>query len=191
MKSNPILLFFSLWFITNIFQFIIFLLFQQNTRQKGVWLDYVLVIPEVQFNGNILQEETIDQTKEFIERCGQDHFYIQLNASDFCKQAVFSLTADYNSGALPCNCDYEGSTSFECDPFGGQCQCKPNIIGRQCDACRTGKRKMLFEMFVINYICSQIIVSKVIMDSLTVDHAIVHRSHCVKKTPALVFVHHM
>lgn len=102
----------------------------------------MLVIPEGQFNENILQEETIDQTKEFIERCGQDHFYIQLNASDFCKQAVFSLTADYNSGALPCNCDYEGSTSFECDPFGGQCQCKPNIIGRQCDACRTGESEL-------------------------------------------------
>lgn len=110
----------------------------QNTRQKGIWLDYVLIVPETQFKDDLLQEETIDQTKEFIERCGQDHFYIQLNASDFCKQAVFSLTADYNKGALPCNCDYEGSTSFECDPFGGQCQCKPNIIGRQCDACRTG-----------------------------------------------------
>lgn len=110
----------------------------QNTRKKGVWLDYVLIVPESQFKDGLLKEETIDQTKEFIEKCGTDHFYIQLNASDFCKQAVFSLTADYNKGALPCNCDYEGSTSFECDPFGGQCQCKPNIIGRQCDACRTG-----------------------------------------------------
>lgn len=111
----------------------------QNIHRKGVWLDYALIVAESQYNQNLLEEETIDQTKEFIEKCGQDHFYIQLNASEFCKQAVFSLTADYNSGALPCNCDYEGSTSFECDPFGGQCQCKPNIIGRQCDACRTGK----------------------------------------------------
>lgn len=85
-----------------------------------------------------MQEETFDQTKEFIHKCGQDNFFIPLNASEFCKDAVFSLTADYNSGALPCACDYSGSTSFECESFGGQCQCKPNIIGRQCEACKTG-----------------------------------------------------
>lgn len=111
-------------------------------HQKGVWLDYVLIIAEGQFNDNLLEEETIDQTKEFIQKCGQDHFHIQLNASAFCKQAVFSLTADYNAGALPCNCDYEGSISFACDPFGGQCTCKPNIIGRQCDSCRTGESSL-------------------------------------------------
>ena len=48
------------------------------------------------------------------------------------------MTAEYNVGALPCACDIDGSTSFECEQFGGQCQCKPNIIGRQCEACKTG-----------------------------------------------------
>lgn len=105
---------------------------------KGVWLDYILLVPADQFHEDLLQEETFDQTKEFIQKCGQDHFHIQLNASDFCKQAVFSLTADYNTGALPCACDYYGSNSFECEQFGGQCQCKPFIIGRQCEACKTG-----------------------------------------------------
>lgn len=110
----------------------------QNNLQKGVWLDYVLLVPAEEFSNNLLEEEQFDQTKEFIRQCGQDHFHIQLNATDFCKQAVFTLTSDYNNGALPCECDYAGSTSFECDPFGGQCQCKSNIIGRQCEACRTG-----------------------------------------------------
>lgn len=105
---------------------------------KGVWLDYILLVPADQFHEDLLQEETFDQTKEFIQKCGQDHFHIQLNASDFCKEAVFSLTADYNTGALPCNCDYYGSNSFECEQFGGQCDCKPFIIGRQCEACKTG-----------------------------------------------------
>ncbi|XP_058121122.1 laminin subunit alpha [Anopheles ziemanni] len=109
-----------------------------NGGSQRVWVDYVLLVPAEQFNGGLLQEETFDQTKEFIQQCGQDHFHIQTNASEFCKKAVFSLTADYNSGALKCNCDYSGSTSFECEPFGGQCQCKPNIIGRRCEACKTG-----------------------------------------------------
>lgn len=109
-----------------------------NNRPQGVWLDYLVIVPVDQYNDDLLEEETFDQTKEFIGECGQDHFYITHNATEFCKKAVFSLTADYNSGALPCNCDYSGSTSFECHPFGGQCQCKPNIIERQCGACKTG-----------------------------------------------------
>lgn len=109
-----------------------------NIQPKGVWLDYVLLVPVTQFQESFLKEVEFDQTKEFIKQCGQDSFNIQLaNATEFCKQAVFSLTADYNRGALPCSCDYHGSTSFECEPFGGQCQCKANIIGRQCEACRT------------------------------------------------------
>ncbi|SPP85142.1 laminin subunit alpha [Drosophila guanche] len=108
-----------------------------NDRPQGVWLDYLVVVPLKQYNEDLLVEETFDQTKEFIKNCGHDDFHITHNASEFCKKAVFSLTADYNSGALACNCDYAGSTSFECRPFGGQCQCKPNVIDRQCGSCRS------------------------------------------------------
>lgn len=41
-------------------------------------------------------------------------------------------------GALKCECSYDGSTSFECNTFGGQCSCKPNVIGRRCSECKTG-----------------------------------------------------
>lgn len=105
---------------------------------KDVFLNNIILVPADVYKDSLLHEGNYDQTKEFIQRCGQDHFYIPLNASDFCKNSVFSLTTSYNDGALQCNCDYIGSTSFECEPFGGQCQCKPNVIGRQCDACRTG-----------------------------------------------------
>ncbi|XP_050097931.1 laminin subunit alpha isoform X1 [Anopheles aquasalis] len=109
-----------------------------NSGNQRLWVDYVQLVPADQFNDGLLREEMFDQTIEFIQQCGQNHFYIQTNASELCRKAVFSLTADYNSGALPCNCDYAGSTSFECEPFGGQCQCKPHIIGRKCEACKTG-----------------------------------------------------
>lgn len=56
----------------------------------------------------------------------------------FCKEATFSLTTSYNSGALSCLCDSDGSLSYVCDPYGGQCQCRPNVIGRRCEACKTG-----------------------------------------------------
>lgn len=93
-----------------------------NMQDKGVWLDNILLVPVEYFNDRYLVEEEFDQTAEFLRECGQDHFNIQLNASDFCKSAVFSLTAEYNNGALPCACDIDGSISFECDPFGGQCK---------------------------------------------------------------------
>ena len=60
------------------------------------------------------------------------------NANGFCRDGVFSLTTDYNNGALSCDCNIDGSLSFVCEPFGGQCRCKPNVIGRDCQKCRTG-----------------------------------------------------
>uniref|UniRef100_A0A671QX33 Laminin subunit beta-1-like n=1 Tax=Sinocyclocheilus anshuiensis TaxID=1608454 RepID=A0A671QX33_9TELE len=37
-----------------------------------------------------------------------------------------------------CQCDPQGSLSAECDKVGGQCHCKPNVIGRKCDQCAPG-----------------------------------------------------
>ena len=37
-----------------------------------------------------------------------------------------------------CDCDPTGAISSVCDPQGGQCQCKPNVIGRRCDQCAPG-----------------------------------------------------
>ena len=37
-----------------------------------------------------------------------------------------------------CDCDPTGSKSNICDEFGGQCECKENVIGRRCDQCAPG-----------------------------------------------------
>lgn len=105
---------------------------------KGIWLDYILVIPADQYNENILQKLQFDQTEEFIKKCGNNHFYVNVTEEGLCRDAIFSLTTHYNNRALPCNCDIDGTTSFECEKFGGQCPCKPNIIGRRCEICKTG-----------------------------------------------------
>lgn len=55
--------------------------------------------------------------------------------SPFCRSSIFSVTTEYNNGALSCDCDALGSESFQCSEFGGQCRCKPNVIGRTCTAC--------------------------------------------------------
>lgn len=43
-----------------------------------------------------------------------------------------------HDGAFQCECDPTGSRSYECDPLGGQCDCKPNVVGRRCDKCAPG-----------------------------------------------------
>ncbi|XP_065337904.1 laminin subunit alpha [Cloeon dipterum] len=105
---------------------------------KGMWLDYVIVVPAEHYRPNLLHEVPLDRTGVFISQCGKNNFYIDANTTGFCREAVFSLTAEFNNGALPCNCDFSGSTSFECDSFGGQCPCRENVIGRRCEACKTG-----------------------------------------------------
>ncbi|XP_045509429.1 laminin subunit alpha [Colias croceus] len=108
-------------------------------NSKGVWLDYVLVVAQPDFVDSALKETNlVDYTREFIEKCAMNHYYISPNETGFCRDAMFSITSEYNSGALACLCDFMGSTELECATFGGQCPCKPNVIGRTCSACRTG-----------------------------------------------------
>ncbi|ERL89440.1 hypothetical protein D910_06807 [Dendroctonus ponderosae] len=112
--------------------------FKQQPEGKNVYLDYLLVIPADLYSEGHLEEEALDRTGEFISTCGSNNFNIDTSQKGFCRDSVFSITAAHNTGALPCQCDYAGSVSFECEKFGGQCKCKDNIIGRQCTACRTG-----------------------------------------------------
>lgn len=39
---------------------------------------------------------------------------------------------------LACNCDPTGSLSTQCDPIGGQCPCKPYVMGLKCHLCVPG-----------------------------------------------------
>ncbi|KAM6414033.1 laminin subunit beta-2-like [Rhynochetos jubatus] len=55
-----------------------------------------------------------------------------------CTRLVCSVSALLHGGALPCQCDPQGSRSSECQAQGGQCQCKPHVLGRRCDRCAPG-----------------------------------------------------
>ncbi|XP_049885179.1 laminin subunit alpha [Pectinophora gossypiella] len=110
-----------------------------GNSSKGVWMDYVLVIANEDYVDSALKEANmLDYTREFIDKCAANQYYVAPNETGFCRDAVFSITAEYNSGTLRCFCDVEGSTDLECETFGGQCRCRPNVIGRTCSACRTG-----------------------------------------------------
>ncbi|XP_071205207.1 laminin subunit beta-1-like [Salvelinus alpinus] len=55
--------------------------------------------------------------------------------AEMCTELICSISAILHDGALQCQCDPQGSLSAECDRVGGQCRCKPNVIGRRCDQC--------------------------------------------------------
>lgn len=40
-----------------------------------------------------------------------------------------------SDNCLPCDCYPVGSFSRSCDSETGQCQCRPGVIGRQCNSC--------------------------------------------------------
>uniref|UniRef100_A0A8C3D1F8 Laminin subunit alpha 3 n=1 Tax=Cairina moschata TaxID=8855 RepID=A0A8C3D1F8_CAIMO len=102
-------------------------------------LENVLVVPADNYSYKILDKKTVDKSFDFISQCGGNSFYIDPERSSaFCKDSARSLVAFYNNGAVPCNCHREGATSPTCSPLGGQCTCRPNVIGRQCSRCQTG-----------------------------------------------------
>uniref|UniRef100_A0A8B9FEP2 Laminin subunit alpha 3 n=1 Tax=Amazona collaria TaxID=241587 RepID=A0A8B9FEP2_9PSIT len=98
-----------------------------------------LVVPADTYSYKILDKKTVDKSYDFINQCGGNSFYIDPEGSSaFCKDSVRSLVAFYNNGALPCNCHSAGAMSPTCNPVGGQCICRPNVIGRRCSQCQTG-----------------------------------------------------
>ncbi|MGH0140402.1 UNVERIFIED_CONTAM: hypothetical protein FKN15_011079 [Acipenser sinensis] len=63
---------------------------------------------------------------------------IRPQPTDICAKLISSMSATVHNGALPCQCDPQGSISSECNPNGGQCRCRPNMFGRRCEQCAPG-----------------------------------------------------
>uniref|UniRef100_A0A663MV19 Laminin subunit alpha 5 n=1 Tax=Athene cunicularia TaxID=194338 RepID=A0A663MV19_ATHCN len=102
-------------------------------------VDYILVVPEDSYSSQYLQEEPLDKSYDFISSCGINSFYINPSTSSrFCRDSAISLSLFYNNGAQPCQCHEAGARGRQCEPFGGQCPCKSNVIGRECSRCATG-----------------------------------------------------
>lgn len=55
-----------------------------------------------------------------------------------CKKVLSSVSYTVFEGAFECGCNPQGSTSAMCDPLGGQCNCKTNVMGRRCERCAPG-----------------------------------------------------
>uniref|UniRef100_A0A673NAS1 Laminin subunit beta-1-like n=1 Tax=Sinocyclocheilus rhinocerous TaxID=307959 RepID=A0A673NAS1_9TELE len=101
-------------------------------------VDSIVLLPEVQdldlFSGGPQQREDWEMFQKY--RCMErSQSVIKIPLMDICRDYIFSVSALLHNGALECKCDPQGSLSTVCDNIGGQCQCRPNVLGRNCDTC--------------------------------------------------------
>ncbi|XP_034447228.1 laminin subunit beta-2 [Hippoglossus hippoglossus] len=107
-----------------------------------ILIDSLVLIPKYTelpgFQGN--EPEAEQRREEMIRYMCLDSFMItpMPALAEMCSKLICSISSIIHDGALSCQCDPQGSLSGECDRVGGQCQCKPNVMGQHCDQCAPG-----------------------------------------------------
>ncbi|XP_034074333.1 laminin subunit beta-2 [Gymnodraco acuticeps] len=107
-----------------------------------ILIDSLVLIPKYNelpgFQGNEVEAE--QRREEMIRYMCLDSFMItpMPALAEMCSKLICSISSIIHDGALSCQCDPQGSLSGECDRVGGQCRCKPNVMGRRCDQCSPG-----------------------------------------------------
>ncbi|KAM9497011.1 laminin subunit beta-4 [Clarias gariepinus] len=99
-----------------------------------ILIDSMGLIPKMESLPNFCSDVTLTQYQHY--RC------VELGAQageqtlpEVCENLIASMSAYIHNGAIPCRCNPEGSFSSSCSKFRGQCDCRPNVVGRCCDSC--------------------------------------------------------
>lgn len=115
--------------------------YERENPSATVLIDSITLIPRIDtipwFHGSA----TAETRREEYERNHCALLAYNINPGpipEVCKKYQASIGAYVFNGALQCQCDPTGSHSKFCDPYGGYCKCKPNVVGRRCDRCAPG-----------------------------------------------------
>uniref|UniRef100_A0A8C9YGN0 Laminin, beta 2-like n=1 Tax=Sander lucioperca TaxID=283035 RepID=A0A8C9YGN0_SANLU len=107
-----------------------------------ILIDSLVLIPKYTelpgFQGN--EPEAEQRREEMIRYMCLDSFMMtpMPALAEMCSKLICSISSIIHDGALSCQCDPQGSLSGECHKVGGECHCKPNVMGRRCDQCTPG-----------------------------------------------------
>ncbi|XP_053576686.1 laminin subunit beta-4 [Bombina bombina] len=115
-----------------------------SNRHPGAFIliDSLVLLPKISelpgFSGN--DPVSVHHREEMERYMCLDSFKMATmpDLAEMCIKLVCSISAIIHDGVLPCLCDLQGSLSAVCDKVGGQCRCKPNVIGQRCDQCAPG-----------------------------------------------------
>lgn len=115
---------------------------QEDNPAAQILIDSLSVIPRIQETPIFTGSPPADnRRRNYIEnQCNQTYYDLDFDsrASPECKDLMNTVSIFVFGGAEGCNCNPTGSMSKKCVEFGGNCQCKPNVVGRQCDKCAPG-----------------------------------------------------
>ncbi|RNA37983.1 laminin subunit beta-1, partial [Brachionus plicatilis] len=97
-----------------------------------ILIDSIIFIP----NFDLIKNQIGLKNDEFklALNCREKYLSLPKTKSDKCDRLMCAMTSSVFT-LLPCQCNVSGSDDKRCDFFGGQCSCKPNVIGRQCNKC--------------------------------------------------------
>ncbi|XP_055695879.1 laminin subunit beta-1 [Lutzomyia longipalpis] len=115
----------------------------EDNAAAQIFIDSIVLVPQIDvtslFNFTAPPYENRQRENEQY-RCNET-FYdgnYDGNLQQECEDLSRSISTIVHDGATPCNCNPTGSLSKNCNDFGGNCQCKTNVVGRQCDRCAPG-----------------------------------------------------
>lgn len=84
----------------------------EGRRDDEIWIDFFeIVAPENVDEERLRARVSVKLTSDFIGKCASNHFQIEHGREEFCDKSVISMSAKYNQGALPCECNAEGSVN--------------------------------------------------------------------------------
>ncbi|XP_073827458.1 laminin subunit beta-1 [Musca autumnalis] len=114
----------------------------EDNPTSTILIDSLTLIPRIELTSIFRGSPTADarRLQYYQMGCNQSLYDITYSsyADQRCKELEDYVSTVIYDGASMCNCNPTGSLSKECDPHGGYCQCKPNVVGRQCDQCAPG-----------------------------------------------------
>ncbi|EDW63810.1 laminin subunit beta-1 [Drosophila virilis] len=123
------------------------ILFEHRRRNEDnptatILVDSLTLIPRIEVTPIFQGSPVADlRLREYINmNCNQSLYDMRYkeHTAAICRELEQDVSKYIYDGASMCNCNPTGSLSKVCDANGGFCQCKPNVVGRQCDQCAPG-----------------------------------------------------